>query len=58
MVAPPIDPLAADWNPQDRIGDMPKGRRGLVAGIANAASIAFGCAGKLRAFGADLAATW
>jgi len=27
-------------------------RRGLVVGIANEDSIAFGCAAKLRAFGA------
>ncbi|MFQ3622827.1 MAG: enoyl-ACP reductase FabI [Acetobacteraceae bacterium] len=37
---------------------MLKGRRGLVVGIANEHSIAYGCAAKLRAFGADLAVTW
>jgi len=34
------------------------GKRGLVVGVANADSIAYGCAVKLRAFGADLAVTW
>ncbi|MCC7281204.1 MAG: enoyl-ACP reductase FabI [Acetobacteraceae bacterium] len=37
---------------------MLKGYRGLVVGIANEHSIAYGCAAKLRAFGADLAVTW
>ncbi|MDO9707650.1 enoyl-ACP reductase FabI [Paracraurococcus sp. LOR1-02] len=37
---------------------MLRGKRGLVVGIANEHSIAFGCAAKLRAFGADLAVTW
>ncbi|MFN7882137.1 MAG: SDR family oxidoreductase, partial [bacterium] len=37
---------------------MLKGRRGLVVGIANENSIAYGCAAKLRAFGAELAVTW
>ncbi|UFN51330.1 enoyl-ACP reductase FabI [Roseomonas sp. OT10] len=37
---------------------MLKGRRGLVVGVANADSIAFGCAAKLRAFGAELAVTY
>ncbi|MEO3471644.1 enoyl-ACP reductase FabI [Roseomonas sp. CAU 1739] len=37
---------------------MLKGKRGLVVGIANANSIAYGCAVKLRAFGADLAVTY
>ena len=52
------DPLPAIWDPDARIGDMLKGKRGLVVGIANADSIAYGCAAKLRAFGADLALTW
>ena len=52
------DPLPTIWNPDQRIGDMLKGKRGLVVGIANADSIAFGAAAKLRAFGADLALTW
>ncbi|NKC31166.1 enoyl-ACP reductase FabI [Falsiroseomonas selenitidurans] len=54
----PIDPLPKVWDPDTRIGDMLKGRRGLVVGIANEHSIAYGCAAKLRAFGADLAVTW
>ncbi len=58
MPASPIDPLSKVWDPDDRIGDMLKGKRGLVVGIANADSIAFGCAAKLRAFGAELAVTW
>jgi enoyl-[acyl-carrier protein] reductase I len=52
------DPLPTVWNPDDRIGDMLAGKRGLVVGIANEHSIAYGCAAKLRAFGADLAVTW
>lgn len=36
------DPLPIVWNPDDRIGDMLKGRRGLVLGVANENSIAFG----------------
>lgn len=35
-----------------------KGRKGLVTGIANAESIAFGCAKAFRAMGADLAITY
>ena len=50
----PLDPLPKVWDPDDRIGDMLKGKRGLVVGVANAQSIAFGCAAKLRAFGAEL----
>jgi len=52
------DPLPKVWDPDDRIGDMLRGRRGLVVGIANESSIAFGCAAKLRAFGAELAVTY
>ncbi|MFY7907271.1 MAG: enoyl-ACP reductase FabI [Burkholderiaceae bacterium] len=37
---------------------MLKGKRGLVVGVANGDSIAFGCAAKLRAFGADIALTY
>ncbi|TCZ63069.1 enoyl-[acyl-carrier-protein] reductase FabI [Roseicella aquatilis] len=37
---------------------MLRGKRGLVVGIANDQSIAYGCAAKLRAFGADLAITY
>jgi enoyl-[acyl-carrier protein] reductase I len=54
----PIDPLPKVWDPESRIGDMLKGKRGLVVGIANEHSIAFGCAAKLRAFGAELAVTY
>jgi enoyl-[acyl-carrier-protein] reductase (NADH) len=35
-----------------------RGRRGLVVGIANEHSIAYGCAVKLHAFGAELAGTY
>jgi enoyl-[acyl-carrier protein] reductase I len=52
------DPLPCVWDPDSRVGDMLKGKRGLVVGIANADSIAYGCAAKLRAFGAELAVTW
>ncbi|MEN9880133.1 MAG: enoyl-[acyl-carrier-protein] reductase [Pseudomonadota bacterium] len=41
-----------------RVGELFKGKRGLIVGIANADSIAFGCATKLRALGADLALTY
>ena len=54
----PIDPLPKVWDPDSRVGDMLSGRRGLVVGIANEYSIAFGCAAKLRAFGAELAVTY
>ncbi|MFD2181872.1 enoyl-ACP reductase FabI [Rhodoplanes azumiensis] len=53
----PIDPLPKVWNPDSRIGEMLAGKRGLVVGVANEQSIAFGCAAKLRAFGAELALT-
>ena len=52
------DPLSRVWDPDTRIGDMLAGKRGLVVGIANDSSIAYGCAAKLRAFGADLAITY
>src|SRR5438270_14068558 len=35
-----------------------KGRKGLVVGIANEQSIAWGCARAFRALGADLAITY
>ena len=54
----PLDPLPTVWDPDSRVGDMLKGKRGLVVGIANADSIAYGCAVKLRAFGAELAVTY
>jgi enoyl-[acyl-carrier protein] reductase I len=54
----PIDPLPKVWDPESRVGEMLAGQRGLVVGIANEHSIAFGCAAKLRGFGAELAVTW
>lgn len=54
----PVDPLPTVWDPNSRVGDMLRGRRGLVVGIANEHSIAYGCAVKLRAFGANLAVTY
>ena len=54
----PADPLPKVWDPDSRVGDMLSGMRGLVVGIANEHSIAFGCAAKLRAFGAELAVTY
>jgi enoyl-[acyl-carrier protein] reductase I len=54
----PTDPLAKVWDPNSRVGEMLAGQRGLVVGIANEHSIAYGCAVKLRAFGADLAVTY
>jgi enoyl-[acyl-carrier protein] reductase I len=53
-----LDPLPKVWDENTRIGDMLKGRRGLVVGVANGDSIAFGCAAKLRAFGAEIALTY
>src|SRR6266480_5489428 len=35
-----------------------EGKRGLIVGIANENSIAWGCAKAFRAFGAELAATY
>ncbi len=57
-IAESIDPLPKVWDPESRVGDMLRGRRGLVVGIANEHSIAYGCAVKLHAFGADLAITF
>ena len=57
-IATPIDPLPKVWDPDSRVGDMLRGRRGLVVGIANEHSIAYGCAVKLHAFGAELAVTY
>ena len=31
----PTDPLPRVWDPDSRVGDMLKGKRGLVVGIAN-----------------------
>ena len=53
-----VDPLPTVWDPTSRVGEMLKGKRGLVIGVANADSIAYGCAVKLRAFGADIALTY
>jgi enoyl-[acyl-carrier protein] reductase I len=53
-----FDPLPKVWDENARIGDMLKGRRGLVVGVANESSIAFGCAAKLRGFGAEIALTY
>jgi len=50
----PHDP----WRPDLRIGDMLRGRRALVVGVANEHSIAHGCARALHACGAALAVTW
>jgi enoyl-[acyl-carrier protein] reductase I len=61
MLASPdkaVDPLPIVWDPNSRVGEMLKGKRGLVIGVANADSIAYGCAVKLRAFGADVALTY
>jgi enoyl-[acyl-carrier protein] reductase I len=58
MSAPFSDPLPTVWDPASHVSEMLKGRRGLVVGIANENSIAYGCAAKLRAFGAELAVTW
>ncbi|PND38772.1 enoyl-[acyl-carrier-protein] reductase FabI [Paucibacter aquatile] len=52
------DPLPKIWDEDTRVGDMLKGKRGLVVGVANGDSIAFGCAAKLRAFGAEIALTY
>jgi enoyl-[acyl-carrier protein] reductase I len=53
-----VDPLPTVWDPNTRVGEMLKGKRGLVIGVANADSIAYGCAVKMRAFGADIALTY
>lgn len=52
------DPLPKVWDENTRIGEMLKGRRGLVIGVANEHSIAFGCAAKLRGFGAEVGLTY
>ncbi len=54
----PIDALPKVWDPNLRIGDMLLGKRGLVVGVANEQSIAFGCASKLRGFGAEIGLTY
>ncbi len=52
------DVLPRIWEPDARVGDMLRGRRGLVVGIANEHSIAFGCAATLRALGAEIGVTY
>lgn len=37
---------------------LPEGKRGIVVGLANEQSIAWGCARAFRAAGAELAVTW
>ena len=54
----PPEPLGNVWDVSLPISEMLKGKRGLVVGIANRRSIAYGCAAKLRAFGAELALTY
>ncbi|WP_456307586.1 enoyl-ACP reductase FabI [Rubritepida flocculans] len=54
----PSDLLPRLWSAQTRLGEALRGRRGLVVGIADARSIAYGCAAVLRACGAELALTW
>jgi enoyl-[acyl-carrier protein] reductase I len=53
-----VDPLPKVWEENSRVGEMLKGKKGLVVGVANADSIAFGCAAKLRAFGSQIALTY
>ena len=53
-----VDPLPKVWDENSRVGEMLKGKRGLVIGVANSDSIAYGCATKLRAFGAEIALTY
>ena len=53
-----IDPLPKVWDPESRVGDMLKDKHGLILGVANADSIAFGCAAKLRAFGSEIVLTY
>jgi len=40
MTDRPKDPLPIVWDPDPAIGDMLKGKKGLVVGIANDQSIA------------------
>ncbi|WPP03236.1 enoyl-ACP reductase FabI [Methylocella tundrae] len=53
-----VDALATAQDPESLVGDTLRGLRGLVVGIANEHSIAYGCASKLRGFGAELAITY
>jgi len=52
------DPLPKIWDENTRIGEMLLGKRGIVIGVANEDSIAFGCAAKLRAYGAEVGLTY
>jgi enoyl-[acyl-carrier protein] reductase I len=49
-------PFPAD--PTEALRDLLRGRKGLIVGIANERSIAFGCADVLRRRGAQLAVTY
>lgn len=51
-------PLPIVWDPDSRVGEMLKDKRGLIVGIANADSIAYGCAATLSTLGAELAVTY
>jgi enoyl-[acyl-carrier protein] reductase I len=53
-----VDPLAHAWDQSAALGQLLKGRRGLVIGVANQDSIAFGCAEKLKGFGAEIVLTY
>ena len=48
--------MADDWTPP--AGDLMKGKRGIVMGVANQNSIAWGIARQLAAQGADIAFTY
>jgi enoyl-[acyl-carrier protein] reductase I len=52
-----LEQLAAASAPPSRLADL-AGKRGLVVGVANQASIAYGCAQAFRAAGAQLALTY
>lgn len=52
------NPWPPVWDAHTRLGDLLQGRRGLVVGVANGDSIAFGCAAQLRALGAEVALTY
>ncbi|WP_290483540.1 SDR family oxidoreductase, partial [Hyphomonas sp. UBA3601] len=48
--------MADDWTPP--AGDLMKGKRGIVMGVANQNSIAWGIARQLAAQGAEIAFTY
>ena len=58
MTLNPHDTLPITVDPDTRVGAALKGLKGLVVGIANGDSLAYGCADKLRAFGAEVAVTY